>query len=89
MLNVLDLLATLYILDTGIGIEINPLLDFVYQYHPILFILTKSILAGGGLVLLWFVDVAHAKWAEVSMYLLMAVYLFLVIYQINGILMFS
>lgn len=43
ILNIIDLITTLYALQHG-GIELNPIMAFVIGVHPLLFVFVKAIL---------------------------------------------
>lgn len=52
-LNVLDALATVFWVSSGLAYEANPLMAELLQVHPGLFALGKLTLVGLGLSLLW------------------------------------
>ena len=52
VLNVFDVFATLYWLQQGLATEANPLMDWLYQKSPALFVLGKMGMASSGLAIL-------------------------------------
>lgn len=41
--NVVDAAATAYVLQHGLGVEFNPLVRFLYGWHPVAFFLVKTV----------------------------------------------
>lgn len=52
ILNILDVISTLYIMDNG-GLEVNPLMDFFIQIDTLLFASVKLGLISLGIILLY------------------------------------
>ena len=72
MLNLFDAWSTLFILDRG-GVEVNPLMAYVIEASPCLFISVKIILFGLAIVILAKFRPVVLKWI-VALYGLLAVW---------------
>jgi len=53
ILNVLDGVLTIISVSTGNALEANPLMAYLIDYHPVLFMICKLLLVYLGSVILW------------------------------------
>jgi len=53
VLNVLDGVLTIISVSTGKALEFNPLMAYLINYHPVLFMICKQLLVYLGSVILW------------------------------------
>jgi hypothetical protein len=53
VLNVIDGILTIVWILTGGAIESNPLMNYLIQLHPVLFIITKMTVVSLGILFLW------------------------------------
>jgi len=64
--NVSDTFLTLYWVSNEIALEANPIMAFLLEGHPLLFVVTKLFLVGLGCLLLWRLRKSRASWVALS-----------------------
>jgi len=53
VLNFIDLSATIAWIELGLATEVNPLMDYLLQIHPLAFAFVKIGLVSGAVMILW------------------------------------
>jgi hypothetical protein len=51
--NLIDTVATAFVLANGIATEYNPVVGYLYRVHPYLFLTVKSLALGAALFVAW------------------------------------
>ena len=81
-LNVIDAVATIIWVSTGLAIEANPMMERLLNYHPLAFLVVKLTLVLLGSILLWrFRERVFAVVVLVSLFL---VYYGLLLYHLSA-----
>lgn len=85
--NAADALCTIVWLESGLATEANPLLAWMFAFHPALFFVAKMTLVALGLVLL--ARYRHHALARGGAYLLFMLFTLLICYHIAGGILFG
>lgn len=80
ILNLLDLVATLFWVSTGVATEANPIMGSALDTNPVIFTLAKTTLVALGLAILW--RFRTHPWAVRGIYGTCAVYTGLFLYHL-------
>jgi len=82
----IDLTATIYWIAQGLGHEANPIMAFFLQISPLLFVITKLGLSGGGIWILYYFRKRFTQLIFRVLLLLNLVYISVFVYHLWGLL---
>ncbi len=78
--NLWDAFVTIFVLEKGLGRELNPIMAHVYQFGPALFLFVKLSLIALGCLIVW--EGRHLAKVRTVSFLLTIMYAILFTYQV-------